>query len=108
MLATFFIGNGPLIVALVLIVILLIIIIANIRIVPQASVYVIERLGTFSQEWHTGPHFLVPFLDRVANVRIDQILNVNHRSGFSLPRPLCGVLVPLPCSTWRWMPECLV
>ncbi len=68
MLATIFAGNGPLIVALVLIVILLIIIIANIRIVPQASVYVIERLGTFSQEWHTGPHFLVPFLDRVAKV----------------------------------------
>ena len=68
MLATFFAGNGPLIVALILFVILLVIIIANIRIVPQASVYVIERLGTFSQEWHTGPHFLVPFLDRVAKV----------------------------------------
>jgi regulator of protease activity HflC (stomatin/prohibitin superfamily) len=63
-----FIGSGPLIVALVLIVILLIIVVANIRIVPQASVYVIERLGTFYQEWHTGPHFLVPFFDRVAKV----------------------------------------
>ena len=63
-----FIGSGPLIVALVLIVILLIIVVANIRIVPQASVYVIERLGTFYQEWHTGPHFLVPFFDRVAMV----------------------------------------
>ena len=63
-----FIGSGPLIVALVLIVILLIIVVINIRIVPQASVYVIERLGTFYQEWHTGPHFLVPFFDRVAKV----------------------------------------
>ncbi|HAG14600.1 MAG TPA: peptidase [Ruminococcus sp.] len=61
-------GNGGLIVALVLIVILLIIIVANIKIVPQANVYVIERLGTFYQEWHTGPHFLVPFFDRVAKV----------------------------------------
>ena len=68
MLATFFASNGPLIVALILFVILLVIIIANIRIVPQASVYVIERLGTFSQEWHTGPHFLIPFMDRVAKV----------------------------------------
>ena len=61
-------GNGALIVALVLIVILLVILIANIKIVPQANVYVIERLGTFYQEWHTGPHFLVPFFDRVAKV----------------------------------------
>ena len=65
---SFAFGNGALIVALVLIVILLIIIVANIRIVPQASVYVIERLGTFYQEWHTGPHFLMPFFDRVAKV----------------------------------------
>lgn len=61
-------GNSALIVALVLIVIFLIILIANIKIVPQANVYVIERLGTFYQEWHTGPHFLVPFFDRVAKV----------------------------------------
>lgn len=61
-------GNGALIVALVLIVILLIIVVSNIRIVPQASVYVVERLGTFSQEWHTGPHMLIPFIDRVAKV----------------------------------------
>ncbi len=61
-------GNGGLIVALVLIVILLIVIISNIRIVPQASVYVVERLGTFYQEWYTGPHILIPFLDRVAKI----------------------------------------
>ena len=66
--AMFAIGNGGLIVALVLIVILLIIVVANIRIVPQASVYIVERLGTFYQEWGTGPHFLIPFFDRVAKV----------------------------------------
>ena len=68
MFASFFIGNGALIVALVLIVVLLIVIVANIRIVPQASVYVVERLGTFYQEWHTGPHFLLPFFDRVTKI----------------------------------------
>ena len=62
------IGNGALIAALVFVVIIAIIIIANIRIVPQASVYVIERLGSFYQEWHTGPHFLIPFFDHVVKV----------------------------------------
>ena len=61
-------GSGALIGALVFVVILLLVFIANIRIVPQASVYVVERLGTFYQEWHTGPHFLVPFFDRVVKV----------------------------------------
>jgi len=62
------IGGGGLIAALILIVFLVIVIIANIRIVPQANVYVVERLGTFYQEWHTGPHWLLPFIDRVAKV----------------------------------------
>ena len=62
-----FAGSGPLVVALILIIVF-VILVANIKIVPQASVYVIERLGTFYQEWHTGPHFLMPFFDRVAKV----------------------------------------
>lgn len=67
-LAMFDLGTGALIGALVFVVILLLVVIANIRIVPQASVYVVERLGTFYQEWHTGPHFLMPFFDRVVKV----------------------------------------
>ncbi len=43
-----------------------IVLITRIRIVPQANVYVVERLGTFYKAWGTGPHFLVPFIDRVA------------------------------------------
>ncbi len=61
-------GTGGLVVALILIVFLLLVFIANIRIVPQAKVYVIERLGSFHQEWHTGPHWLIPFFDRVAKI----------------------------------------
>ncbi len=49
-----------------LIVFLIIVLINCIRIVPQAHVYVVERLGTFRTEWQTGPHLLMPFLDRVA------------------------------------------
>lgn len=47
-------------------VVLLIVCISCLRIVPQANVYVIERLGTYAASWETGLHFLLPFIDRVA------------------------------------------
>ena len=37
------------------------------RIVPQAHVFVIERLGSFKCEWQTGFHVLIPFFDRIAS-----------------------------------------
>lgn len=41
--------------------------IANcVRIVPQATVYVIERLGAYHMTWETGLHIKVPFFDRIA------------------------------------------
>ncbi len=46
--------------------VLLIVCISCLRIVPQANVYVIERLGTYAGSWETGLHFLLPFIDRVA------------------------------------------
>ncbi len=60
------VNNGALITVLVLIIVLFIVAIANIKIVPQAKVYVVERLGSFHAEWHTGPHALIPFIDRIA------------------------------------------
>lgn len=42
------------------------VIIANINIVPQARAYVIERLGTYSETWHTGIHLKIPFIEKVA------------------------------------------
>lgn len=47
-------------------VVLLIIAVTNIVIVPQASVFVIERVGTYHETWETGMHFKTPFVDRVA------------------------------------------
>ena len=38
-----------------------------IRIVPQATSYVVERLGAYHSTWETGIHFLIPFVDRIAN-----------------------------------------
>ena len=46
--------------------ILLIIVASCIRIVPQASAIVLERLGAYRATWSTGIHFKVPFIERVA------------------------------------------
>ena len=55
-----------LIVLLLVIIFIILIFVTRIRIVPQANVYVVERLGAFYKAWGTGIHFLVPFIDRVA------------------------------------------
>lgn len=47
-------------------VLLFIVLISNIRIVPQATEYVVERLGAYYTTWETGLHFKIPFIDRVA------------------------------------------
>ncbi|MBQ6153194.1 MAG: SPFH/Band 7/PHB domain protein [Ruminococcus sp.] len=46
--------------------ILLIIIVRNIKVVPQAHAFVIERLGAYHQTWGTGLHLKIPFIDRIA------------------------------------------
>ena len=51
---------------LILLFVVIIILASNVRIVPQASAYVIERLGGYSTTWGVGLHFKIPFLDRVA------------------------------------------
>ena len=55
---------------MILIIVLLIIIIAliavNIRIVPQACAFVIERLGAYKETWQVGLHVKIPLIDRVA------------------------------------------
>ncbi|MBQ3500997.1 MAG: SPFH/Band 7/PHB domain protein, partial [Oscillospiraceae bacterium] len=49
-----------------LVLIVLIILALNVKIVPQATVFVIERLGTYYATWETGLHFKIPFFDRIA------------------------------------------
>ena len=48
-------------------VVVIIALICNIKIVPQAKAYVIERLGGYHATWSTGVHFTVPIIDRVAS-----------------------------------------
>ncbi|MBQ9083115.1 MAG: SPFH/Band 7/PHB domain protein [Clostridia bacterium] len=49
-----------------LVVIVLLIVVSNIKIVPQANAFVIERLGAYQATWGTGPHIKWPFLERIA------------------------------------------
>ena len=39
--------------------------IANIRIVPQAHAYIIERFGSYDRTWHTGIHIKIPFIETI-------------------------------------------
>ncbi len=54
------------IIGLMIVLIVLVILAMSIKIVPQATVFVIERLGTYYATWETGLHFKIPFFDRVA------------------------------------------
>ncbi|HAL12133.1 MAG TPA: peptidase, partial [Ruminococcaceae bacterium] len=51
---------------IILAVLIIILLVTNIRVVPQATEFVIERLGTYYTTWETGLHFKVPLVDRVA------------------------------------------
>ncbi|MFR5881318.1 MAG: SPFH domain-containing protein, partial [Cloacibacillus evryensis] len=51
----------------IIVLILVMIVAANVRIVPQGSVYVLERLGTYLSTWGAGLHVKLPFIDRIAN-----------------------------------------
>ena len=51
---------------LIILALAIVVVVANIKIVPQANAFVIERLGTFHATWETGLHIKMPFLDRIA------------------------------------------
>lgn len=53
-------------IVLAVVFVILILIVSCIKIVPQAMVYVVERLGAYHSTWETGIHFKVPFFDRIA------------------------------------------
>lgn len=54
-----------LIIFALIVVIVVAVLITNVRVVPQATAYVIERLGAYYGTWETGLHFKIPILDRV-------------------------------------------
>lgn len=40
--------------------------VSNIRIVPQARAYVVERLGAYYGTWQVGLHFKIPVIDKIS------------------------------------------
>lgn len=53
-------------IGLIFIAIAVAVIASNVRIVPQAKSYVIERLGAYHQTWQVGLHFKIPLIDKIA------------------------------------------
>ncbi len=49
-----------------IIVIIIVLILANIKVVPQAKAYVVERLGAYYATFGTGLHLTIPIIDRIA------------------------------------------
>ena len=50
----------------VVLIIVILLLAANIRIVPQANAYVVERLGAYNGTWQVGLHVKIPLVDKIA------------------------------------------
>ena len=57
---------GPFIAVIVLAIVLILVLGSCIKIVPQATAMVVERLGGYLGTWGVGVHFKMPFIDRIA------------------------------------------
>jgi regulator of protease activity HflC (stomatin/prohibitin superfamily) len=53
---------------IVIVAVVVLLAVRNIRIVPQATSFIIERLGAYYTTWGVGVQFKVPLIDRVAKV----------------------------------------
>lgn len=56
-----------LVVILIIVLFIMAVIIANIKIVPQAQKWIIERLGVYHATWEAGLHIKIPFIETIAN-----------------------------------------
>ncbi len=54
------------VILIIIIIFLLIAFLSTFKVVPQRSVYIVERLGKFSRALDAGFHILIPFIDKVA------------------------------------------
>lgn len=62
-------------VLLILLILVIVLVVPSIKIVPQAKVYVIERIGSYYTTWHNGLHIKIPFIDRISgNVSLKEIV----------------------------------
>lgn len=54
------------VILIIIIIFLLIAFLSTFKVVPQRSVYIVERLGKFNRALDAGFHILIPFIDKVA------------------------------------------
>ena len=54
-------------IGLIVLIILVVIAVLGIKIIPQSRAYVVERLGAYHRTMQTGLHYVIPFIERVAN-----------------------------------------
>lgn len=54
------------IITFLLIALLIYLLVSNIRVVPQARAYVVERLGAYHGTWQVGLHFKIPLIDKIS------------------------------------------
>ena len=59
-------GFFKLLIIFILLGIVIGLLVTNIRIVPQARAYVVERLGAYHGTWQVGLHFKIPVIDKIA------------------------------------------
>lgn len=58
--------DGTVITIAILVIVLLLLVTSCIKIVPQATANVVERLGGYQATWGVGLHFKIPIIDKVA------------------------------------------
>jgi regulator of protease activity HflC (stomatin/prohibitin superfamily) len=61
-------GPGSWVALLIIVAIAFFLAIRNVRIVPQATTYIIERLGAYQETWNVGVHVKIPFIDRISKI----------------------------------------
>lgn len=52
---------------IVVLLVLVVIAASGVKIIPQSRAYVVERLGAYHRTMQTGLHYVIPFIERVAN-----------------------------------------
>ncbi len=50
----------------ILAILIVLVIVSNIKIVPQAHAYIIERFGGYSETWGVGLHLKIPFIEKIS------------------------------------------
>ena len=57
---------GPYVALCFVVVVVILLLVTNIRVVPQANAFIVERLGGYQATWNVGLHFKFPLIDKVA------------------------------------------